>query len=299
MHVLTSHGISTITVPNELPGLLRDFTKDVIRAQVGWRWFTSATWCTPPKQLRCPDSCHSMKSWPKRNIFYVQPEDLVHYAAAYFSALAGISIAAVDGPAAAMAEQPLYPSRDLTAASCRPHSDVAHDLLPARLQLDDANTAATAAFQLDHSTSLQQHSCADSVGEVDLNPTGDVAAEVGIASAAAWGVSGAGDVLAGLTPASQLYASRRTSDGQLPAARRSAAEEPYENTPTGDETPSPALQNEAALAADAADGGSAGVAASAVPDHGVDGTAAGCMEPAVNQEDVALVALAERKPDLW
>lgn len=35
MHVLTTHGISTITVPDELPGLLRNFTKDVIRAQVG------------------------------------------------------------------------------------------------------------------------------------------------------------------------------------------------------------------------------------------------------------------------
>lgn len=35
MHVLTSQGISSITVPDELPALLRDFTKDVIRAQVG------------------------------------------------------------------------------------------------------------------------------------------------------------------------------------------------------------------------------------------------------------------------
>lgn len=34
MHVLTTQGISTITVPDALPALLRDFTKDVIRAQV-------------------------------------------------------------------------------------------------------------------------------------------------------------------------------------------------------------------------------------------------------------------------
>lgn len=47
MHVLTTQGISTITVPDELPALLRDFTKDVIRAQVMGRLVLSnSSLCT-------------------------------------------------------------------------------------------------------------------------------------------------------------------------------------------------------------------------------------------------------------
>ena len=111
------------------------------------------------------------------------------------------------------------------------------------------------------------------------------------------GVSGGGEVLQTLPQPSQLYAaSRRTSDRQLPAARRCTGEARPGRSPAIESAGPSEQQDESGPAA--ADEISASAAQSVDPSARSltrsESEARGSVV-AVNEEDVALVALAERK----
>lgn len=198
----------------------------------------------------------------------MQPKDLVHYAAVYFSALAGIGWPPAGAPAAAAYQPSKQSSSDAVTPIVRTFGELAHDLLPARLRLDDGGAAAD---------------CEQTEGlKVPLTATSEpAAAPPDIAPSAAWGVSGSGgEVVGSMPPPSQLYASRRTSDRQEPAFGS--------NTITAESVPEQAADG----AAEAAFSG-LGQGLSAAGQDPAAGDGSSGSTTARHGRDAALVAMAE------
>ena len=175
---------------------------------------------------------------------------------------------------------------------------------PAREDVDDADDTAETALQQE--TAALEASPQTGADCTDANT--DEPADT--PPSAAWGVSSGGTVVPSLPLLSQLYAARRTSDRPPPAARRSTAEAPAAQRPAGSAATSPTTspvelvqQEETAAAAADADAVAASPTAPFVQDPAGHRAADGDVMPAVDEEDVALVALAEREAfscsDFW
>lgn len=243
----------------------------------------------------------------------------MHYAAVYFSALAGLGTAPATPHTATDQRQIGQNSSEILRR--RGTSELTQDgrasisLLPARLRLDDGGEAAdpnhgqrklpqTEGVKVPLRTSGREADAA----EADAP---DAAAPQDITPSATWGVSGAGEIVASLPPPSQLYTSRRTSDRQVPAigtggstaettpaavsdsaAVSAASSEPAPGQPAAwqDDTPAHfAAGVDDAVAAAGADGMTPAAAAA-----GDGGSGGGSSIVARDKQEAALIAMAER-----
>ena len=248
----------------------------------------------------------------------MQPKNLLQYAAEYFLALAGSGIlssqqqivdpaaaapttssAAETTPAAssspAAAQQQDVSNDNDEAAEWRHSGNLMPDQQPPTGQHTNGDDAAADPALQQEAMSLRAPPHRDAHG-TDAD-TDDAA---GIPPSAAWGVSGGGSMVPSLPLVSQLYAARRSSDRQPPPARRSTAEFPAAQLPAG--RPATSLttsselvqQDEKAAAADV-DSVAADSQSPVGPDLAGNHAPEGDAVPAVDEEDAALVALAERE----
>ncbi len=304
-------------MPDELPTLLRDFTKDVIRTQV----HTLALACFDRDCMRCsrartalqiPQLHVQLRMHTEFNVtsaLYTQPEDLVRYAAAYFAALAGISLPdSSRGGAAAGGEKAAADAAAELAGSSDPEGNTS-DATPVWRRLTDDTLAAAAA---------EQH------GGAGTGTNCQIEAEA--AAAAAWDVNERGCQYSVVPPAEHYVRRSSDIDASQAAEAGAAAATGAEVTHSTDFTAAPAAEPASAGSGaadasdlqaddpeDAADG--AAVAAPAAPnaeDLPADADAEAEAEPSAGTEnsgcvqadgvaaedgpEAALVALAERAP---